>query len=193
MELNFATLDLNLLRVFVALLEERSVTRAGARLHLTPSAISHALNRLRHMVRDDLFVRGLDGMQATPRATEIGPRLRQALEGLQAAFAPVDFEPLTSERHFTIGGTDYFSALLLPEILARTRVEAPRVELRLRSFDDIDVVGEFDAGRLDLVLGSFRRGPARVAREPPWRGGVGVVLPPEHPAGAQPPRPATPR
>jgi DNA-binding transcriptional LysR family regulator len=185
MELNFATLDLNLLRVFVALLEERSVTRAGARLHLTPSAISHALNRLRQMVRDDLFVRGPDGMRPTPRATEIGPRLRQALEGLEAAFAPVDFEPLTSERQFTIGGTDYFSSLLLPEILARTRAEAPRVELRLRPLDDIDVVGELDAGRLDLVVSSFRRVPERFASEPLWNDDFVVVLRRDHPAAAK--------
>jgi DNA-binding transcriptional LysR family regulator len=185
MELNFATLDLNLLRVFVALLDERSVTRAGARLHLTPSAVSHALNRLRHMVGDDLFVRGPDGMQPTPRAAAIGPRLHQALEALQAAFAPTAFEPLTAEQQFSIAGTDYFSAVLLPEVLARLRVEAPRAQLHLRPLDDIDVIGEFDAGRLDLAVGAFRRVPDRFASEPLWRDETVFVLRRDHPAAAK--------
>src|ERR1700751_456698 len=59
---HFASLDLNLLRVFDALMEERNVTRAGARLRLTQSASSHALNRLRYMLEDDLFVRGGEGI-----------------------------------------------------------------------------------------------------------------------------------
>ena len=76
---HFDALDLNLLRVFEALIEERSATRAGARLGLTQSAISHALNRLRYVLKDELFVRGPDGMQPTERAAEIAPRLRQGL------------------------------------------------------------------------------------------------------------------
>jgi len=91
----YNALDLNLLRVFEALVEERSVTRAGARLGLTQSAISHALNRLRYVLKDELFVRGPDGMQPTERAAEIAPRLRQGLLQLQLALAPTEFIPET--------------------------------------------------------------------------------------------------
>ena len=77
-------LDLNLLRVFDALHEERSVTRAGARLGLTQSAISHALNRLRHLFADELFIRSVDGMQPTAHAAEIGPRVRNYLSEIDS-------------------------------------------------------------------------------------------------------------
>src|SRR3954447_15161615 len=75
----FDSLDLNLLRVFEALMEERSATRAGSRLGVTQSAISPALTRLRYVLKDDLFVRGPDGMQPPERAADIAPRLRQGL------------------------------------------------------------------------------------------------------------------
>src|SRR6266851_1627370 len=94
---SFEHLDLNLLRVFEALIEERSATRAGSRLGLTQSAISHALNRLRYVMKDELFVRGPDGMQPTERAAEIAPRLRQGLLQLQLALAPSEFAPERSD------------------------------------------------------------------------------------------------
>jgi DNA-binding transcriptional LysR family regulator len=183
---HFASLDLNLLRVFDALMEERNVTRAGARLRLTQSAISHALNRLRYMLEDDLFVRGADGMQPTARAAEIGPRLRQALHHMQLALAPSAFEPRTTDRCFTIGATDYFSALLLPEITARLRTEAPHAELRVRPLDDIDIVDELDAGRMDVVTGSFGRVPERFAQERLYHDEMVWVLRADHPAADQP-------
>ena len=183
---HFASLDLNLLRVFDALMEERSVTRAGARLRLTQSAISHALNRLRYMLGDELFVRGAEGMQPTARAAEIGPRLRQALHHMQLALAPAAFDPKTTDRCFTVGATDYFSALLLPEIAARLRTEAPYAELRVRAIDDIDVVEELDAGRMDLLTGSFGRIPERFAQEPLCRDEMVWVLRADHPAADKP-------
>lgn len=183
---HFASLDLNLLRVFDALMEERSVTRAGARLRLTQSAISHALNRLRHMLADDLFVRGVDGMQPTARAAEIGPRLRQALHHMQLALAPRAFDARTTDRCFTIGATDYFSALLLPEITARLRTEAPHAELRVRPLDDIDIVEELDAGRMDVVTGSFGRVPERFAAERLYGEEMVWVLRADHPAAGKP-------
>ena len=75
---HFNALDLNLLRILDALLEERSATRAGERLGLSQSAVSHALNRLRHALNDELFVRSSDGLEPTPRALQIGPRCGRA-------------------------------------------------------------------------------------------------------------------
>src|SRR3954464_8171015 len=99
---SFSHLDLNLLRIFEALIEERSATRAGARLGLTQSAVSHALNRLRYAVGDPLFVRGPAGMLPTPRATEIAPRIRAGLAQLQAALTPAGFTPAEADRRFVI-------------------------------------------------------------------------------------------
>ena len=83
--MHLPSIDLNLLRVLDVLLEERSVTRAGARLGLTQSAVSHALNRLRYQLDDELFQRNAQGMQPTARALEIAPRLHAALSQLQGA------------------------------------------------------------------------------------------------------------
>src|SRR5271154_770338 len=102
--MHIASIDLNLLRVFDVLLEERSVTKAGARLGLTQSAVSHALNRLRYHLDDELFQRNAHGMQPTPRALEIGPNLHAALSQVQSALTPADFDPGVSERRFVIVG-----------------------------------------------------------------------------------------
>src|SRR5437868_1869824 len=131
-DLHFHTLDLNLLRVFDTLIDERSVTRAGERLGLTQSAISHALNRLRFMLNDDLFVRVADGMRPTPRASEIAPRLREGLLQLQLALDPAEFLPEHTDRRFTIACTEYVGTVLMPGFIARVRALAPNAELRIR-------------------------------------------------------------
>src|SRR5215813_2443551 len=95
-------LDLNLLRVFDAVMEERSVLRAGQRICLSQSAVSHALARLRDMLGDELFIRTAVGMQPTGRALAMAPLVREAWKSLEAAIEPPKFEPRTSARRFTI-------------------------------------------------------------------------------------------
>ena len=155
---HFNALDLNLLRVFDALVEERSVTRAGDRLGLTQSAISHALNRLRYVLEDELFVRGPDGMQPTPRATEMAPRLRQGLLHLQLALTPADFVPAQTDRRFTMICGEYVGTVLVPSLIARLRAAAPNAEFRIRP-SNMGVAEALLAGRADLAIGSFRRVP----------------------------------
>src|SRR4051812_41697524 len=75
--------DLNLLIVFDAVMQERSVTRAGGRIGLSQPAVSHALSRLRHMLKDELFVRTPEGMAPTPRAEQLAEPLRRALNDMQ--------------------------------------------------------------------------------------------------------------
>src|SRR5579871_6051802 len=110
---NINSVDLNLLRVFDALLEEGSVTRAGARLGLTQSAVSHSLNRLRALLGDELFIRSPGGVRPTARASEIGSAVHAALLQLHGAIAPKPFEPKTTERPFTIIAGAYASAVLV--------------------------------------------------------------------------------
>jgi DNA-binding transcriptional LysR family regulator len=144
------TQDLNLLRVFDVLLEERSVTRTGARLGLTQSAVSHALNRLRYMLGDELFVRGSAGMQPTPRAVEMGPQVHAALNQLQAALAPSDFDPATSERGL--------------QLVQRLAEAAPQAELMIAELA-LNVLERMDARRVDFMVGSVLASPERFARE----------------------------
>jgi DNA-binding transcriptional LysR family regulator len=159
-----SSLDLNLLRVFDVLLEERSVTRTGARLGLTQSAVSHALNRLRYMLNDELFVRGPAGMQPTPRAVEMGPQVHAALNQLQAALAPSDFDPATSERRFSVVTGAYASAIMAPPLAARLAEVAPHSELLIAELAN-DVLERMDARRLDFMVGSVLAAPERFASE----------------------------
>src|SRR5713226_10021293 len=86
-------IDLNLLLVFDAIMRDRSVTRAGQRLGLSQPAMSHALTRLRHMLKDDLFIRSPKGMLPTPRAEQLAIPVRMALDGLQQSLEPTQFDP----------------------------------------------------------------------------------------------------
>src|SRR3981189_2454756 len=81
--MNWGAFDLNLLIVFDAVMQERNVTRAGGKIGLSQPAVSHALSRLRHMLKDELFVRTLDGMGPTPRAEQLAAPLRRALSDMQ--------------------------------------------------------------------------------------------------------------
>ncbi|MBS0409155.1 MAG: LysR family transcriptional regulator [Proteobacteria bacterium] len=165
MTVHIASMDLNLLRVFDALLEEKSVTRAGARLGLSQSAVSHALNRLRYALDDELFHRDSQGMTPTPRAVEIGPRLHAALASLQAAITPADFDAATSERRFAIAAGPYSCSVLIPSLVARMSAIAPGARLEVSEMTP-DLVESLDAGRIDFVIASFEDVPARFAQEP---------------------------
>ena len=81
--MKLGAIDLNLLVVFDAVMQERNVTRAGQRLGLSQPAMSHALSRLRHMLKDDLFIRSPKGMLPAPRAEQLAVPVRTALDGLQ--------------------------------------------------------------------------------------------------------------
>ncbi|MDB5444823.1 MAG: transcriptional regulator, LysR family [Phenylobacterium sp.] len=156
--------DLNLLRVFDVMLEERSVTRAGARLGLTQSAVSHALNRLRYALGDELFVRGPSGMQPTPRALDMGAQVHAALVQLQAALAPGDFSPANSDRRFAVVSGTYACAVLAPPLVSRLAAEAPLAELVIAQYTT-DVFDRMDAHRVDFLVGGVIAAPARFARE----------------------------
>jgi len=164
-EAPFRILDLNLLRVFDALMSEQSVSGAAGRLSITPSAVSHALARLRYMLKDQLFVRGPRGMLATPRAAEIGPRLRDGLHQLEMALAPLDFVPEESTRAFSVACSSYICAVLMPEVIARLRREAPQSTVAIRSWAP-GLVDELEGGRVDVLIGDFEHVPERFAIDP---------------------------
>ncbi|NKB84513.1 LysR family transcriptional regulator [Ochrobactrum grignonense] len=112
-------IDLNLIRVFNALMEERNVTKAGERLNLTQSAVSHALGKLRYILSDELFVRGPQGMHPTPRAEELSQPLRSALADISAALSPVQFDPATADMSFVVATSDFYIGTLFPAVMER--------------------------------------------------------------------------
>ena len=98
--IEMSNLDLNLLRVFDAVLRERNVLRASEAINLSPSAVSHALSRLRGFFNDDLFVRTVAGMEPTTRALEMAPLVCDALVIIDRAVGPKRFDPGSTDRQF---------------------------------------------------------------------------------------------
>ena len=129
-QMNYAhlgNLDLNLLLVFDAVMGERSVTRAGSRLHLTQGAVSHALTRLRATIGDELFVRSKDGMRPTPRAIALAGPVQEVLSHLDEVLSPGLFDAATSSQTFRIASTDYFTTLALPTLVRKLPVPVRKI------------------------------------------------------------------
>lgn len=130
--MNLNGFDLNLLRVFDALMRERSVTRAGDQIGLSQPAVSAALRRLREILDDQLFIRRGNDMIPTPRALELGSSVREALGKIEFAFHKRrHFDPATMQRRFTLLGSDVFSMMMIPALSRRFADEAPGVSLQL--------------------------------------------------------------
>ncbi|MFH0301521.1 LysR family transcriptional regulator [Bradyrhizobium sp. 31Argb] len=161
MTTQFNRLDLNLLRVFDAVMEERSVLRAGQRICLSQSAVSHALARLREMLGDELFVRTAAGMQPTARALAMAPLIREAWKSLETAIGPPRFEPGRSARRFTIAVSDFVTMVMVPDLLRLLTQEAPFVDLVIRPDCRIDLTEQIDLGLIDAAIGTFPDVPAR--------------------------------
>ena len=146
-------IDLNLLVVFDAIMRERSVTRAGQRLGLSQPAMSHALTRLRHMLKDELFVRSPNGMVPTPRAEQLATPIRIALDGLQQSLEPVQFEPAKATTTFRIAVDNYAAIVLVAPIAAHVARIAPGVTLEFRPSGTLNVPEMLDRSELHLAMG----------------------------------------
>ncbi len=154
--MHWRTLDLNLLVVFDAVMLERSVTRAAAKLNMTQPAISNALTRLRRAVRDDLFVRSPEGMQPTPYAEQIAEPVRVALQDLHVALdRAASFDPATSERDFAIAVDNRAALIIAGPLQTAVAAEALGVRLNMRPSGTLDLAGCLDRGELDMALGGL--------------------------------------
>ncbi|MBV9931156.1 MAG: LysR family transcriptional regulator [Alphaproteobacteria bacterium] len=145
--------DFNLLQTLDVLLAEQSVTRAGRRLRLSPSAMSRALARLRKVTGDDLLVRAGRGLVPTRRATEMRERVRALVEEAQILLRPADrLDLATLERTFTLRTSDGFAETFGPRLIGQVQQEAPGV--RLRFIRKLDKSSEgLRGGTVDLETG----------------------------------------
>jgi DNA-binding transcriptional LysR family regulator len=162
---NFRTLDLNLLRVFDAVMAEGSLTRAAERLAMTQPAASHALKRLHVAVGEDLFHRTAFGMRPTARAELLWPQVRAALAQLQTALSPRSFDPTSDAATFNIAMADATAAMLLPGVIAAiegARALANVRVLPLTTRDPRRLVEEADA---DLAIGYFPNAIAAIVAQ----------------------------
>lgn len=162
---SLATFDLNLLLVLEAVLETRSVTRAADKLGLSQPALSHALNRLRWRLKDQLFVRTPEGMAPTPRAEMLAEPVRRMLAELQRALAAEAFAPETAERTFSVAVNNYAAVVLAAPLLGACRVLAPKVRLNFRPSGTLDVIELIDRGVLDAAVLGRPLEPGRLKAE----------------------------
>jgi DNA-binding transcriptional LysR family regulator len=155
---NIQSLNLNLLPVLDALLAERSVSRAAARVGLSQPAVSNALAQLRAHLGDPLLVRKGNGMAPTERALALAGPLRAALLALEQGLEPAQaFDPASAKRNFIIMTNDFVAFAMLPRLLARLQREAPGVAVQIRAWPEHVVPSELARGDADLMLG-FNRG-----------------------------------
>jgi DNA-binding transcriptional LysR family regulator len=148
-----AKIDLNLLTAFVALMQERHVGRAAARLSITQSAMSKRLGRLRAMFNDDIFVRTGEGVAPTAKALEIEGPLLAGLRQIEAVFSSQrGFVPDTVERVFRFAGNDLFAAVFAPALIARLGREAPGISLSIRQLQRAEMIEALERGDIDFAV-----------------------------------------
>lgn len=153
--MNFQTFDLNLLRIFDAVMTEQNITRAAERLSTTQPAVSNALKRLREAADDDILVRTARGMKPTPRAEEIWPSVRAALASLEGVLSPERFDISATKASFRIAMADATATLLLPQLMERVRAEAPDIDIRQVPLPGRDPRSTLLNAEADLAVGSF--------------------------------------
>lgn len=148
-------LDLNLLRVFFAIWDLRSLTAAGERLGLTQPAISHALRRLRERFGDPLFVRVANRMLPTDAAVRLHEPLDQAFELLNRTLqSGVVFDPRVTERTFRVAMSDIAEVYLLPKLMTELSRISPFVRVHIVPLVPESVVNSMRSGEIDLAIGA---------------------------------------
>jgi DNA-binding transcriptional LysR family regulator len=180
--MNWGAFDLNLLIVFDAVMQERNVTRAGGKIGLSQPAVSHALSRLRYMLKDELFIRTPDGMVPTPRAEQLAAPLRRALSDMQLALEPETFVPQQATRLFVLALNNYAAVTLAPSLVTAVISAAPGIRLDLRPIGLGDMPALLDRGELDLAIGTFDDVGERFARAPLLEDSFVVAMRRDHPA-----------
>jgi LysR family transcriptional activator of mexEF-oprN operon len=161
---NLNAVDLNLLIAFDALVAERSVSRAAARLGVTQPAASHALKRLRYLFKDELLARGPHGMQPTGRALSLHPAVQSVLAEIHSIVSTGHaFEPAKTSRTFRLSMSDAMSVEALPSIARRIRREAPNIDLTISTSGPQESCRRIADDEIDLAIGVIPHVPKDLA------------------------------
>ncbi|MDO9405708.1 MAG: LysR substrate-binding domain-containing protein [Polaromonas sp.] len=180
--MSIGRVDLNLIKIFDAVYEDRNLLRAGKRLNLSQSAVSHALTRLREVVSDELFVRTAKGMVPTARANAMAEDLRSSLRRIEMTLGVEPFDPAQSTRRFAIAANDHLTVVLVAELSRVMAVQSPGVDIVIRPSTRIDLAEQIDVGRIDLALGIFAQVPPRLTARTLMTEGELIVMRKGHPA-----------
>jgi len=193
--MNFRTLDLNLLRVFAAVMLERNVTRAATQLAMTQPAVSNALRRLREATGDELFVTVPSGVVPTAHAAAMWPHVEASLARLSDALDPQGFDPRRDARTFTLAMADATATVLMPPFVDVLLREEALADVRVLPLATRDPRPELEHGVADVAVGFFPDVAAALAAEGP---SASIVLDPlydcdyvvvmrrDHPLAARP-------
>jgi DNA-binding transcriptional LysR family regulator len=147
-------IDLNLLVIFNQLLQLRRVSAVAESLGISQPGVSNALNRLRNILGDDLFLRTSRGMEPTPFAEQIAESIAFALGTIHSTLNQhVVFDPQTSTRSFTIAMTDIGEIYFLPVLMDLLNRAAPGVSISTVRDNVVNLKDEMEAGRVDLAIG----------------------------------------
>jgi DNA-binding transcriptional LysR family regulator len=183
---NWNTFDLNLMIVFDTVMQEKNLTRTGQRLGLSQSAVSHALARLRHMLKDDLFVRTPEGMLPTPRAERMFGPIHQALQEMRVTLEADEFEPSQASRAFTIAANNYAARAIIPAFVRYVATLAPSVVVEVRPIGMLHTFDQLDSGAVELTLDTLTEGGERFKCVGLLEDEYVAILSGDHPIASEP-------
>ncbi len=186
MAVNLGAVDLKLLVVFDAIMTERNVSRAGARIGMSQSATSNALNRLRELLADQLFIRTGSGMQPTAVALRLTTPIHEALQLVRSALEPSLFDPSNSTWTYRLAISDHASIVMLPSLAQHLARVAPGVRLVLRPKVNAEVAGQLDANEIDFAIGVIPALQRRFNRASLFRDSYDCLLRRNHPLAKRP-------
>lgn len=183
-ETDLRRVDLNLLVALDALLEERNVTRAAARLGMSQPAASRALGRLRALFSDALLVDGPGGYMLSARAEALRPALRQTLAGIGGMLEASPFEPAAATGSVRLLMTDLHAAVLAPYLLARLASEAPALDLDILPPGPA-LMEALESDAADAVVGVIDEAPAGIRRRKLFEDRLVTLMRAGHPAAGR--------
>lgn len=184
--MNLRKFDLNLLVIFRAIMTRGSIAGAADEVGLSPSAVSHALARLRLMLNDQLFHRTADGVEPTKRARELSIEVERGLGFISAAISlQHQFVPAEAKRIFTMQVADYVSGFILPRLAKRLQMEAPNVSVEILPFS-ISADSVWDRVDLQIRLTPGRLQPEVARSQRLVADDVVVLMRPNHPDAGKP-------
>ncbi len=178
---NIKNLDLNLLRVFDTLIDEKNVSRAAEKLSVSQPAVSGMLTRLRHSLNDQLFIRSQHGIVPTIRAQALAGPIRKLLRELDAVLEPTFFIPHEAELTLSIAATDYSLNAIVEPFLQALRQQAPKIKVAVRWINEHELFEQMERGIIDLALTTPEAAPAELRSRTLFNETYVCVLRNEHP------------
>ncbi|ENI4130942.1 LysR family transcriptional regulator [Vibrio fluvialis] len=178
---NIKNLDLNLLRVFDTLMDEKNASRAAEKLSVSQPAVSGMMTRLRHSLDDQLFIRSQHGIVPTIRAQELSVPIKKLLRELDAVLEPTLFDPQTAELTLSVAATDYSLRAIVEPFLLALREQAPNIKVSVRWINEHELVEQMERGIIDLALTTPEASPVDLRAKTLFDETYVCVLRDEHP------------